>query len=142
MRAEPMEPGSGVAPGVDLGKLRRVVPSDLVWRFAFGAGISVVAGLAGLLVSSRFGGLFLAFPAILPATLTLLEEKDGTEEAVDDVRGAAMGAVGLLAFALAAWATRSLVVAAAAWLVASLAAYGAVALSRWRPGSHAARVAH
>src|SRR5438876_639488 len=83
----------GIVGGIDLGKLREVVPRDLALRFAFGAGISIIAGLAGLLVSSRFGGMFLAFPAILPATLTLLEEKDGTEHAVHDVRGAALGAI-------------------------------------------------
>ena len=74
MSAEPMEPRPGIVAGIDLGKLREVVPRDLALRFAFGAGISIIAGLAGLLVSSRFGGMFLAFPAILPATLTLLEE--------------------------------------------------------------------
>jgi len=142
MSAEPMEPRPGIVAGIDLGKLREVVPRDLALRFAFGAGISIIAGLAGLLVSSRFGGMFLAFPAILPATLTLLEEKDGTEHAVHDVRGAALGAIGLIAFAVAAWGTRSLLAAAAAWLVASLSAYGAVALSQWRPGSRAARAAH
>jgi len=79
MSAEPMEPRPGIVAGIDLGKLREVVPRDLALRFAFGAGISIIAGLAGLLVSSRFGGMFLAFPAILPATLTLLEKTQKNE---------------------------------------------------------------
>ncbi len=32
----------------------------------------------------RVGGLFLAFPAILPATLTLLEKKEGKTKACAD----------------------------------------------------------
>ena len=41
-------------------------------RFLFGAGISLVAGLAGMAFGSKIGGVLLGFPAILPASLTLI----------------------------------------------------------------------
>ncbi|HEY2813724.1 MAG TPA: DUF3147 family protein [Acidimicrobiales bacterium] len=106
-------------------------------RFAFGAGMSVVAGLAGNVFSPVVGGMFLAFPAILPATLTLLEKKHGTEAAVHDDRGAVLGAIGLVAFALVAAALFTvvapafvLIAATVAWAVAAVAVYLAVAA--WR----------
>ena len=76
------------------------------------------------------GGAFLAFPAILPATLTLIEKKEGTSEARHDVAGAVLGAVGLTAFgAPTVWALHrmavglALVAAAASWVVVSVALY-------------------
>jgi hypothetical protein len=76
-----------------------------------------VAGLVAKRFGAGIGGLFLAFPAILPGTATLIEKHekekkqkagmDGTERgrraAGVDAAGAAMGAVGLAAFGLVAW---------------------------------------
>ena len=44
--------------------------------------------------------LFLAFPAILPASLTLVKEHDGRRKTCDDARGSRLGALGMLAFAI------------------------------------------
>jgi hypothetical protein len=78
-----------------------------------------VTALAGM-VAKRFGpevgGLFLAFPAIFPATATLIEKHEkqkrehaGTERgraaAGADAAGAAMGSIGLAAFAVIIWQT-------------------------------------
>ena len=57
----------------DRAALRSVQPRDLAVRFAFGFGVSVAAGIVTLALGSRTGGLFLAFPAILPARLILLQ---------------------------------------------------------------------
>jgi nicotinamide-nucleotide amidase len=84
---------------VDLRRVTRVTRREIGIRFAFGFAISVLAGAAVLGFGARFGGLLLAFPAILPATLTLLERRDGTAQATSDVRGAAIGGVALVAFA-------------------------------------------
>ncbi|HVT77860.1 MAG TPA: DUF3147 family protein [Acidimicrobiales bacterium] len=99
-------------------------------RAGFGAAVSVVAALIGVAFGSRIGGLFLACPAILPATLTLIEKKDGKGNAESDEHGSIAGAIGLVAFAGAgAWSVRhtnvavALLVAGAAWLLASMAAY-------------------
>src|SRR5205807_1721182 len=91
--------------GAQPGKLGKMRPQELALRFAFGASISVVAGLVSLAWGRRAGGMFLAFPAILPATLTLIEKKEGTDDARHDVAGAFLGAFGLVAFgAVTVWA--------------------------------------
>jgi hypothetical protein len=88
-----------------------------VLRFAFGGAITALAGMIAKRYGPAIGGLFLAFPAIFPATATLLadDEKKKKEHAgLDgtirgrmvagvDAAGAAMGAVGLVVFALIVW---------------------------------------
>jgi hypothetical protein len=75
---------------------------------------------------SRDWGLFLAFPAILPASLTLVASQDGRQSAVEEARGAILGAVGLGGFAASVWLLAdkvapglALTVAAAVWFVIS-----------------------
>jgi nicotinamide-nucleotide amidase len=114
---------------LDLKKISSVRPRDYAIRFAFGASISAIAGVLTLAFGPRFGGLFLAFPAILPATLTLLEKKDGLAQAAADVRGAVIGSIGLIGFAVVAMSTipRSpafgLLAALVTWVAVSLAVY-------------------
>jgi nicotinamide-nucleotide amidase len=105
---------------LDLGKLRSLQPREYLIRFAFGAAISAVAAGLTLGAGPHVGGLFLAFPAILPATLTLLEKKDGLAQAVADIRGAVIGSIATIAFAIVAMVllTRSPFVALAAALLA------------------------
>lgn len=124
--------------------VREIAAKELLVRFAFGAGISAVAGVIGTVLGDRVGGMLLAFPAILPATLTLIEEKDTERRARGDDVGSIFGAIGLVAFALVAWlllsragALGALIAASAAWLsVAALlyVAVRAVALRRVRRG--------
>jgi hypothetical protein len=123
------QPGEPLA-GVDLSKLSKIRAKDLAVRFAFGAAISLVAGLISLAFGATAGGMFLAFPAILPASLTLIEKKEGTEAAIHDLDGTILGAAALGAFALVAGlglrtasAALALPAALATWLGASLIAY-------------------
>jgi hypothetical protein len=123
------QPGEPLA-GVDLAKLSKIRPKDLVVRFGFGAAISLVAGLISLAFGATAGGMFLAFPAILPASLTLIEKKEGTEAAIHNLDGTILGAAALGAFALVAGmglrstsAVLALPGALATWLGASLIAY-------------------
>jgi hypothetical protein len=134
MSEEPLEPG-GDNPtiGFEISSLHDCGFSDLAIRFGFGAAISIIAALVGLWFSPVVGGMFLAFPAILPATLTLIEEKDDTEAAVHNTRGAVIGGVGLVAFGLVAAAlfarvsaALTLVAATAAWAGLSILIYLAV----------------
>ena len=104
---------------------------DWVVRFAFGAGVSALAGLVSALAGPRVGGLFLAFPAILLASLTIVAKDDGMRQARDDARGAGIGTLGLIAFALAlaVTATRwplwlALLTAVAAWAAVGIGGYG------------------
>jgi len=68
-------------------------------RFLFGGVIAVVARCVSDSLGDFAGGLALAFPAILPAALTLVNEHDGRTRAADDARGARLGSLGLTAFA-------------------------------------------
>jgi len=109
--------------------------SDYAVRFAFGAGIALVAGVIGMVFGPRVGGLFLGFPAILPASLTLIQKKEGRQEASIDSIGALLGALAMIVFAvlITVFATRlgavtSVFVALAAWLVVAAALYFLVAL--------------
>src|SRR5438067_3340311 len=69
-------------------------------RFLFGAGISLVAGLAGMAFGPKIGGVLLGFPAILPASLTLIQKKEGKQEASVDSIGAILGAIAMIVFAV------------------------------------------
>src|SRR5579863_10250227 len=114
---------------------------EYVIRFVFGGTITALAGIVAERYGPEIGGLFLAFPAILPAAATLIEKHekekkegaglDGTQRgrvsAGIDAAGAAMGSIGLMAFALIVWlklphSSLSLVLAGAtlAWLAASV----------------------
>ncbi|MFN2466355.1 MAG: DUF3147 family protein [Candidatus Dormibacteria bacterium] len=103
---------------------------DYAVRFAFGAAVSVLAGLVGLRFGPRVGGLFLAFPAILPAALSLIEKKDGEGAADADAQGGIVGGVGMLAFALVVFlavkgmgATLTLLLALLGWTLVSVGLY-------------------
>ena len=88
--------------GFDWSRLASVKPADLGLRFVFGTVIALVAATAGAVAGPGFGGLFLAFPAVLPATLTLIEKKEGMTKAWADASGGVLGALGLGAFACTA----------------------------------------
>lgn len=114
-------------------------------RFLFGGLTTALIGLMGRKFGPAVGGLFLAFPAILPLTLTLVEKRqkqskqraglDGAKRARCaaslESRGAAMGGVGLLAFAAVAW---RLLPEQEPWLVVAAAtlAWLAVSMVLWR----------
>ena len=100
-----------------LSDIKETKPRELFFRFLFGGVCTLAAGLIAKRYGPGIGGLFLAFPAIFPAGLTLVQahEKerkasigsDGTRRgrlsASVDAAGAALGACGLAAFALICW---------------------------------------
>ena len=119
--------------GFHASKMRQAAPRDLLIRFVFGALVSLGAGLVSIAFGDRVGGLFLAFPAILPATLTLVRQKQSKRDAVEDDEGAVLGAAALIAFAGVTWALLprvagwlALLAATGAWLVAAIALYALV----------------
>ena len=115
--------------GFDWSKLSKASPPELLIRFVFGGGIALVAAISGSLFGPRFGGLFLAFPAVLPATLTLIEKQEGTTKAWADASGGVLGAIGLAAFAFTALQLLhanpvvALALALLAWLLVSGSLY-------------------
>jgi hypothetical protein len=123
----------------DLRRLGNVKLGELGRRFVLGAAASLLAGVVTDLFGSRAGGLFLAFPAILLATLTLLEKTEGRAAAVASSQGAVLGAIGLAGFAFifeAAIAKSALglalVLALTGWIGTSVALYAAVEVVRRR----------
>lgn len=103
---------------IELASLRKTSWSDYAIRFVFGGLITAVAGLIASKYGPVVGGLFLAFPAILPASMTLVEKHDGKRKAQADTKGSAVGAVGLLAFGAVVWLLAGRL---PAWLVLGLA---------------------
>jgi Protein of unknown function (DUF3147) len=114
-------------------------------RFLIGGGITVFAGVIAKVFGPTIGGLFLAFPAIFPASATLIEkhEKEKKEKvSVDpgfrgqivvalDAAGATMGAIGLIVFAALTW---QLLPAHETWAVlsGSTIAWFIVSVAIWR----------
>jgi hypothetical protein len=92
-------------PRADPGGLRKARWWEYGIRFLFGGIITALAGLAGRVWGPVVGGLFLAFPAILPASLTHVRQHDGRRRALDDARGGRLGSVGMIAFAVVVWAS-------------------------------------
>lgn len=129
------------APSIDVRKLKQVRVREMAVRFALGAVVSVVAALVAKTVGARFGGAFLAFPAILPASLTFVQDKEGTRMADRAALGAILGGLGLVAFVAVAESmlTRHesagvLALALAAWLAVSALLYAALVAVRPGPG--------
>lgn len=89
-------------PAFKLKRVREVGLRELGYRFLAGAVTSIAAGLITLAFGSRVGGIFLAFPAILAASLTLIEKEEDSVEAREDARGAVIGGLALALFAVIA----------------------------------------
>jgi MFS family permease len=102
---------------LNLNALRETSAHEYLIRFVLGGAITVIAGLLGSHYGPEIGGLFLAFPAIFPASATLLEKHErekkreagiaftirGRLAAALDARGAVMGALAGTLFALLVW---------------------------------------
>lgn len=102
---------------INISALGRTKRDEYLSRFLFGGAVTVLAGIIARQYGPGIGGLFLAFPAIFPASATLIEKhekqkkeqagKNGTIRARTatgaDAAGAAMGSVGLIAFAIIVW---------------------------------------
>jgi hypothetical protein len=117
------------------GRIKEARFRDMAVRFVFGGTISVVAALLGAATTESIGGIFTAFPAILVASLTLIDKQEDQEHASYDAVGAALGAVGFIACALfisltlQRWSTAaSLGVGLSIWLAVSVVLYALYAL--------------
>jgi hypothetical protein len=100
-----------------LSALKQTKWYEYATRFLIGGAITVFAGLIAKKFGPTVGGLFLAFPAIFPASATLIEKHEkqkkqrlgmdeghrGQDAAALDAAGAAMGSIGLVTFASLVW---------------------------------------
>jgi len=124
----------------DASALRSIQWHQYVVRFALGGLVTVIAGLLAKAFGPVFGGLFLAFPAIFPASVTLIAKRErkkkeqhglsgdvrGRRAAALDAAGSVLGAIGLGCFAAVVWKALPehrlasvLCAAGALWLVVS-----------------------
>jgi len=99
------------------GAIRAIRWQQYALRFALGGLVTVFTGLIARGFGPVVGGLFLAFPAIFPATATLLASREREKKqskgldgrrraraaAALDAIGTALGAIGLLSFAVIVW---------------------------------------
>ena len=102
---------------LETGAFRQTRWYEYASRFLFGGVITVLTGIIAKEFGPVIAGLFLAFPAIFPASATLIEKhererrqkageggvKRGRLVAGVDAAGAAMGCLGLMAFAVTTW---------------------------------------
>jgi hypothetical protein len=102
---------------IDASALKLARWHEYAVRFGSGGLITAVAGVIAKKYGPVVGGLFLAFPAIFPASATLIEKHErerkekrgmkgverGRVAVGADAAGAAMGSVGLFFFALLVW---------------------------------------
>ncbi len=102
---------------INIAALGRSKWYEYLVRFAFGGLVTALAGIIAKRYGPGVGGLFLAFPAIFPATATLLEKHErqkkervgktgilrAREIAGVDAAGAAIGSLGLMVFAVIVW---------------------------------------
>jgi hypothetical protein len=97
--------------------LRQASWREYLVRLLFGGGLTALTSVIAQRYGPAVGGLFLAFPAILPASLTLLarHQRDrkarqglngtirGGQAAALDALGAFLGSAGLFVFAFLTW---------------------------------------
>jgi hypothetical protein len=129
---------------VDLSALRRTRWYEYALRMLLGGLATVATGLIAKHFGPGIGGLFLAFPAIFPASATLVERHAtqkkrragiwhsirGRQAAGLDAAGAMLGAVALIGFALLVFKT---IRGHQAWMVLLSAgvAWCLIAMSLW-----------
>ena len=102
---------------INLAELKQTKGTEILVRFVLGGAVTVMTGLIAQHYGSAVGGLFLAFPTIFPASATLVARHErekkrragiahttrGRLSAAIDARGAALGAIALIAFAMIIW---------------------------------------
>jgi len=129
---------------LSLGSIRDTTWGEYASRFVFGGVVTLLAGLIADKFGPSIGGLFLAFPAIFPASASLIDKqqkekkqkvgasgvKRGRLAAGVDAAGAALGCFGLIAFAAGTWKLlphlalwQTLFVGTGLWIFVAIAAW-------------------
>jgi Protein of unknown function (DUF3147) len=130
---------------IDLSSLRRTTWREYLTRFLIGGAVTVLTGLIAERFGPTVGGLFLAFPAIFPASATLLDKHEREKKAKAgiphtirgnlavglDARGATLGSLALGAFGLLVWQELP-AHSTAGVLVGALVLWAALAAGLWR----------
>jgi uncharacterized membrane protein (GlpM family) len=121
----------------DIGSIGKSSAKEWAIRFIFGGLVTAVVGVVATTFGPVVAGLFLAFPAIAIASLTLIADHDNRSAAGADALGGVAGSIGLVVFGLIVWGTASrlpavevLAIATLAWLAVSLAVWASA--DAWR----------
>jgi hypothetical protein len=125
---------------VDLSALGKTKWHEYAVRFVFGGTITAATGVIGTIYGPVIAGLFLACPAIFPASATLIEKHEkqkkerlglsgiarGRQAASVDGTGSALGSLGLLVFAVITW---KFIERERTWLVLGIATFAWLSVS-------------
>ena len=127
-----------------LSAIKGIKLHEWIIRFVFGGVVCVLAGLIAQQFGPIIGGFFLAFPAIFPASASLVEAHEEQHKAragfnganrgrivsAIDALGTAMGCIGLAGFAGVLWIwlpraglVQTFVLATLVWLTLSVAVW-------------------
>jgi hypothetical protein len=129
---------------IDVSALKRSKWHEYAVRFFFGGTITAVAGLIAKHYGPAVGGIFLAFPAIFPASVTLCQQKEvekkqqkglageqrGISAAACEAAGTVLGSIGLIGFAAIC---TTLILQSDPWLVfvAAIITWSVVSAACW-----------
>ena len=143
-----------------LSALKNTRSYEYAIRFVLGGLATVATGQIARLYGPATGGLFLAFPAIFCASVTLVEKHErerkqkahrlgtrrGQDAAAQEAAGTALGSFGLLAFGTVIWlmlpttgTAWSFAIAIAAWLFVSTSLWWVRRYARVRRAARAQR---
>ena len=140
--------------GIKPNALRETRWYEYAIRFVLGGATTVFAGLIAARFGPIIGGLFLAFPAIFPASATMIEKhvrerkeqaglsgaRRGKDAAALDASGTVLGSFGLAAFAAVIWALIETSPALALGL--AMFVWFAVSMLAWRLRRRGRSMAH
>lgn len=132
-------------PAVTFSSLKNAHWWQFAVRFVLGGAVTVCTGLVAQHWGPVIGGLFLSFPAIFPASATLIGRHEtekklkagihdrvrGRKAAALDAAGAVLGGWGLVSFGFVAWLTLpkfptalALALAGIVWVIVSTSLWG------------------
>ena len=130
---------------IDFSALRKTKWHEYAVRFVFGGSVTAVAAIIAAKCGPVIGGLFLACPAIFPASATLIDKHEkqskqrlglhgtdrGRQSAGVDAAGAAMGSIGLAVFGAIIW---KFLLQYSSWAVLLSATFGwlLISISLWQ----------
>jgi hypothetical protein len=97
--------------------LKQTKSTEYISRFVFGGLVTILAGFVADHFGPIIGGLFLAFPGIFPAGVSLVEKHKTQRETAEgklgtrsargqasvEAAGASVGTIGLMGFAMVLW---------------------------------------
>jgi Protein of unknown function (DUF3147) len=145
-----------VIPKFDFSGLRQARWQQYAARFLLGGVVTVLTGLIANQWGPVVGGLFLSFPAVFPASATLIERHEvekkeraglsgrrrGRQAAALDAAGAVYGAIGLAGFGATTWWLLDALPTPWALCAAALVWFSAAVLLWWLRFRLSARARH